>query len=384
MLDAEVVDDVAALGPVVASWDALAVANRLPMSAPAWTLAWWRHLAPAGAHLRVVLVRDGSELVGVAPYFAERAVLGRCDYRLIGSGIYHRIAPLALPGREWEVAERVAAVLAAARPRPDLITLEGVALATPWRTLLREHWPGPLRARRYDTSVQSAPVVRLDAPSFEAWLSGQSSNFRSQMRRSRRRFEDEHGRARLATAETLEADVKTFGRLHAGRWEGRGSSSIVRMGRPLLDALVEGGVQHLADGRFRLWTLEMDGEAISSQMFVAAGGEVAYWNGGWDERFAQLKPPMLAILYAVEDAFRRGDDRIDLGGGALHYKLRFANGTDAISWGGVYTPGVRSPLARMTLAPTHARVAARGALRRTLSEEQLGRLKSLRGRRAGR
>ena len=39
---------------------------------------------------------------------------------------------------------------------------------------------------------------------------------------------------------------------------------------------------------------------------------------------------MLGILAVVEDAFERGEERVDLGLGGQHYKLRFADRNDPV------------------------------------------------------
>jgi CelD/BcsL family acetyltransferase involved in cellulose biosynthesis len=129
--------------------------------------------------------------------------------------------------------------------------------------------------------------------------------------------------------------------------------------------------------------LEVGGQAISAQLFTTAGGEVMYVNGGWDEAFARLRPPMLAILDEVEAAFDRGERRLDLGPGEQPYKLRFADGNDPVAWTVLLVPGRR-------LAPTAARTApllswmlVREALRRALSGEQVDRLRALRARLRG-
>ena len=83
-----------------------------------------------------------------------------------------------------------------------------------------------------------------------------------------------------------------------------------------------------------------------------------YINGGWDERFAQFKPAMLGILDAIEDAFERGDRRMDFGPGAQPYKLRFADGTDPLAWSVLIAPGRSMP---RVLAQTLPRTTWRGA-----------------------
>src|SRR4051794_10783340 len=117
-MKAELVDDPAALADLADPWDALAVANRLPLMAPAVVEAWWRHLAPPGALLRLAVVRDGGELAGIAPLWAD----GR-DLRLAGAGVFNRLAPLAAPGREREVAAAFGQALPGTGA--DVLLLEG-------------------------------------------------------------------------------------------------------------------------------------------------------------------------------------------------------------------------------------------------------------------
>ena len=70
-LAAVVIEDRAELEALAPDWDRLAEDARAPFGAPAWTLGWWRHLAPRGARLAVVAVRDADELVGLAPFYAR-------------------------------------------------------------------------------------------------------------------------------------------------------------------------------------------------------------------------------------------------------------------------------------------------------------------------
>ena len=63
------------------------------------------------------------------------------------------------------------------------------------------------------------------------------------------------------------------------------------------------GEELIDAGRFRLWMIDgPEGEPIGAQLFVEAGGAVAYWNGGFDEGWAEHSPGVLAILAAIEEA----------------------------------------------------------------------------------
>lgn len=376
MLEAELVTDVERLAELTPAWDALAVAAQLPQMSPAWVLAWWRHVAPAAATPRTVVVRDGAEIVGIAPFYVEPGSGGRLDYRLPGIELAGRLAPLAHPGREWDVAEATAATLAQAEPRPDALRFEGMPLDAHWLTALRDCWPGPLRPPLRLPQVDGNPLMSLREGSFDAWLAGRSSNFRGQMRRLRRRFAEAGGVSRLAMPETLASDAAALTRLHAMRWDGRGHSNLVDLADRFTAFTVDVGEHLLADGRFALRILELDGETICAQLFVGAGGTVLFVNGGWDERHAAMKPSLLCLFDEVEHVFEQGAQRFDLGVGEQSYKLRFSDGRWPLAWGVLMTPGARLPLTAARTAPALVRARLRDSAQRALSDEQLGRLRS--------
>lgn len=379
MLDAELVTDVEELGALTPEWDALAVAAALPQMSPAWVLAWWRHVAPDGAQPRVVVVRDHGSVVGLAPFYVQPDGGGRVDYRLPGIEITARLTPLARPGREWDVAEAVAAALAEAQPRPDALLFEGTPVDSHWLVALRDRWPGPLRPPLWRTHVDGSPLMSLREGSFDAWFAARSSNFRQQMRRIRRRFTQAGGVSRLATRETLAADAAALTHLHASRWEGRGHSNLVDLGDRFTAMVVECGERLLDEERFALRVLELDGEPICAQLFVAAGGCVLFVNGGWDERHAALKPSLLCLLDAVEDAFAQGARRFDLGVGEQGYKQRFADGDAPLEWAVLLTPGARLPLSAARTTPAVVRARLRAAALR-LPHERVEQLRELQGR----
>jgi CelD/BcsL family acetyltransferase involved in cellulose biosynthesis len=379
-LDTEILDNRERIDALVPEWHALAAACGEPLAAPAWVLTLSREIAGASETPRVVTVREGGQLIGLAPLCVDLSQPRRAaDYRLV-AGDMPRTTLLALSGREWEAAGAVAGALAQSNPRLDTLALESIPVATCWPIALAEQWPGRMRPLLRQYFTMSSPTVALTQGSFDAWLGAKSSNFRSQMRRMRRRFAEAGGTGRFSTHETLADDWAAMVQLHAGRWEGRGASSIVAGGAALNTAYQAIGHELLEKGEFRLRVLEIDGKPISVQLFAAIGSEVIYINGGWDEEFAPFKPSMLGILDAIEDAFARGERRMDLGPGAQPYKLRFADGTDPVAWWVLIPPGRRMPLALARNLPRTTWRELRDAAKRALPPERVDRLRELRKR----
>jgi CelD/BcsL family acetyltransferase involved in cellulose biosynthesis len=346
-LRAELVVDAARLDSLRPEWDALAVGCRRPYCAPAWMLAWWRHAAPAGALLRVVAAFEGERLVGIAPFWAQPGRLG-ARYRILAAGTASRVEPLAEPGRVEEAAAAFAELLAGARPRPALLVFERVPADSPWPRSLHGAWPGRRRPAVQRSHRAPAPALSLEHDDLESWLASKSNNFRHQIRRSRRTLETGGGRFRLSSTEELGRDLEAFARLHHGRWESRGGSEALRAGvEPML---AQAGPELLALDRLRLWCLDVEGEVVSAQLFLAAGGQLAYWLGGFDERMARERPGLVTLVVAIGDALARGDERLDLGPGGQDYKYRLADSQELLEFVSLVPPGPLEPLVRSRLA----------------------------------
>jgi CelD/BcsL family acetyltransferase involved in cellulose biosynthesis len=357
MANVEILEDLSAAEVLVPAWDELAVSCSLPVCAPGWMLSWWKHAAPARTALRIVAVREDSGLLAVAPWFVHTDERKRIDMRLLGAELSDRVDILCRAGREREVAGALRQALDGIRPRPDLIAFEAVPLSSRWTKLLASGPRGHTRFARFRNSAYPTPVVMLPSGTPEEWLAGRSSNFRSQMGRLRRRLERRGGSIRhISDPSEMQAALRSLQALHAHRWEGRGSSKLAMPGVPelLSDAAVALGPE-----RMRLWAVEVEGELISVQLFLAAGGEVKYWNGGWSEAHADLKPSMLTILAALQDAIARGEQRLDLGVGTHPYKLRFANDQDTLTWGGLIARNRRWAHTRAEITPLVARYRAK-------------------------
>jgi CelD/BcsL family acetyltransferase involved in cellulose biosynthesis len=378
VLEAEAIADIAELEAIVPAWDDLARLTGRPQMSPAWVMGWFKHLAPSSIEPRVLVVRDRREVVAIAPLYVNPQGR-RLDYRIANIEMHAGLSMLARPERLAEAAGAMAGALAGAvDPPPDLVAFEGLPVDSPWPQAMRKGWPGRLRpiVRRY--TIHPSPALTLREADFEEWFAGRSAHFRQHLRRARRKFEKAGGVSRRSDPSTLSQDVETFIRLHSGRWQNKpGTSNLVAYGDRLGPMLEEAGAA-LGPERFRLGILEVDGAPAAANLFIAAGGHVLYLNAGWNESFAKLNPVMLGLLDAVEEAFERGDERLDLGLGRQEAKVRFADADDPVAWTVMLPPGPRLPLAAARMAPTLGRAAARDLAKRHLPQTSLDRLRAAR------
>lgn len=369
---ATVHDRLDGLEPLAGAWDELAEAAGRPCSLSRWMTAWARHPGAGGA-LRVAVVCEGDEVVGILPGVVVRDRAGVRRWRLLGAGTTTTIEPLARRGYEIEVAHRAAAALAATRPRIDLVAFEGIPADSPWPQAVARGWPGARPGLLRPGLSVPEPLVRLDAPSFDEWFAGRSSNFRGQLRRARRTLAKGGGEVRRTDRATLDADLAAFVRLHGARWAGRGGSGVV--GPRVVAMLAEACPPLLEQDRLDLWCVETEGKVVGAQLWLRAGGVTSMWLSGSDDEHAAVRPAMLLMAAAVQDGFERGLSTVSFGSGGQDYKRRFSDPEeDAIRWWALPVPGPRLGLA---LARVEA-IRARRELGLRLGDERKARLNQLR------
>lgn len=349
-LTAEVLSETEQLTPSLESgWDALAVEASRPFCAPAWLLAWWAQAAPDGCRLRLVMVRDGQALVGVAPCFASPGPHGRERWSFLGGQAFQRVEPLAARGREAEAGAAMASAFAGSKPA--WVSFDGIPADSPWPALLAAAWPGTRAPRVVVRKTMTAPCIDLAARDFDAWYMDKTSHFRQRLRKARKDFGARGGTARLATEESVDRDLATFVDLHTQRWARKEGETAVTTDVARMLAQAGGGLP--VPGRLRVWTLEIGDDPVSSSVVLGAGDELGYWANGFDERHKTLSPSRIGILTVIEDAFASGARRLDLGAGDFEYKRRFADDEETLHWSWLVPPGGLHGLVRLRLASAH-------------------------------
>jgi CelD/BcsL family acetyltransferase involved in cellulose biosynthesis len=303
-------------------------------------------------------VLDGHDLVGVASFFVDRGIGGVVRYRLMGTSRRDFLVP---PELEERMTSVVAETLGTSEPSPDVFMLEAVPVDRRWPQLLSQVWPSS-RMTIHPQFTQPAPIATLHGRTYEEWLGSKSRNFRQSMRRRFRQLEAMGAKLCLTRDESeLPADLEAFAQLHYRRWATSGGSRVLdqrveRMlavaSRPLIGQL-----------RFRLWSIKLGTETISSHIFLSAGGETSYWLGGFDERWGRLQPAIVTIHAAIRHAFSVGDHRFDLGIGGQPYKYRFSDTEDRLEWTLLVRPGLKAPLARSQMLRRRTRMALSHRLR---------------------
>ncbi len=321
-MKAEVVAELDRLEELEPGWDALAVACQRPRSAPAWTLAWFRHALPAGALIRTVIISDGTTVIGTAPFSVTRTGAGFYRYSP-AAPILNGVAPLCWPGRDEEVGAAIGAALAVAEPTPDVVSIGWMAVASSVPGAIRDGWPRPQPAL-IDEHQFAVPRVVVAGRDFDTWLGERSKNFRSSVRSDQRKLVAQGFEHRVSSeaADILDR-LPDQQRLYESRRLDRGGSGAAFDGAFM--EIVRDAVTRSAPGRVRLATIERPGDVIATDLILGSGGESTSWLRGFDEEWAHLSPGRANLAWCVEDSITMGDDIFDLGPGPESYKASFTS-----------------------------------------------------------
>lgn len=303
----------AALHGLRREWNALwvSVPHRTPFQHPAWLLPWWDVFGHG--ELRVLLVRDGDTLIGLAPFY----VSPQRELRLLGAGVSDYLDALATPGGERIVAAAISDELEFSHSEWTFCGLDNLRDAS---LLLRVDPPSGVCVTT--AAVDPCPVVEL--PHSVALLHHRiGPKLASRIRYSRRRAERLGGLTTEHVApEDLQAALDALFALHGTRWAAKGEAGVlsndeVREFHRRAAAALE------AAGLLRLLSLRIGNRLAAIHYGLHAGDRTFFYLAGFNPDFAALSPGSVAIASAMEDAIEEGASTFDFLGGREAYKYRW-------------------------------------------------------------
>lgn len=369
-LRVEVVSDYAALLELKPAWDDLVERAGVehPFLSHEWTTTWWECFG-AGKELRVLLVRDGARLVGLAP-------LMRSDARMYGLRV-RRLGTLYNPHV----------------PRSDFVIARGAqgACRALWRELCgaERGWdmlelcqlpsdspalaelPALARADGFLTGVWRAsdsPYLPV-AGSWADYLGRLRAKHRSNLRNRLRRL-GQLGEVKLevvCSADELARALEDGYGLEAAAWKGEAGTAIAA--RPELRLFYTRLAERMArGGRLRLHFLTLDGRRIAFGYSLLHRDRLYLLKPGYDPEYAHLSPSGLLLHKVLQDAFDRRLAEHDFLGVDDAWKLEWTSAVRPHRWLCVFPRNATGALLRSLkfgIVPALRRLApgrpARGA-----------------------
>ena len=334
-LRVDALDSREALDALEPEWSALWQCDRAasPFESPAWLLPWTRHLW-GGGKLRVLAVRNGRDLVGLAPLFfwgyGSRPEVVRVSF--LGAGITDHLGMLAAPGFEVEAARLVFERLADMSEQWHVCDLEELRPCSP---LLRAELPRGVSGRNAPSGV--CPVLALPETADDLY-SGLQPKFRKNLRQAEARLRRDGAEFVLAAPHETADVMRALFRLHTARWKERREPGM--LAADALQRFHLEAVDRLArEGMLRLYSVRLRGEIIAAQYNLRRDGRIYYYLSGFDPAHARYSPGAALLSFIIRSTIEEGGTEFDFLRKREEYKYQWG-ARDRVSRRLLLTPSV--------------------------------------------
>ena len=282
-------------------------AEATPFQRPAWLLAWVDAFSPHD--LLMLAVRDGDDLVGIAPLL----IYPRDGKRMLafaGGGVSDYLGLLCERSREEEIVQAVLE-WADACSNWDVLELTDIPSNSQLLSL-------PMfQSHTYEhDSVSILHLPTNGGKLLHAFSKRQRANLRNAASRLQRAG---GGRIETATPETLSVFLNDLFRLHTTRWSHSGQPGVLHdentrnFHRRCAPAL-------LAQRALQIHRLRIEDKTVAIIYSLRDRGTVFCHVQGFDLSYAFLSPGTQLMLAVIEEAQKQGFRKFDFLRGQEAYK----------------------------------------------------------------
>jgi len=286
-----------------------------------WQKTWWDFLGQE-AQLCIVTVRDGDELIGLAPLYTLPSNEGPKTLCLIGGvEVSDYLDIVVASGREEMVYEALWELLTQEHDHPwEIIDLHNLPAASPTRTTLPTL---AMRTKGVQVTMETedvCPIINLPS-SWEEYLSLLNKKQRHEVRRKIRKANKE-GMVRwycVQDDKAVQSEIEDFIELH----EKSG-----RQKRAFMDQRMQSFFQAIAHSTFkqgwlRLYSLLINEVKTAALLCFDYNDSILVYNSGYDPQLhPSLSTGTVLLAYCIQDAIQEGRGVLDFLRGDEEYKYR--------------------------------------------------------------
>lgn len=289
-----------------------------------WVSSWWKIHKKSNQQLFMLFIREGNELIGIAPLYCSKIrfltllTAKRLDYIGFGTLDSEYMDFIIEKGKEKEVLTAVFNYLKQYESKWDVLYLYEMpesAVTLPLLTpLAAENGYSILETRHECSSVQ--------LPSdWDTYLSTMDSKFRYQLRHSTKRLEEGHTVefGYCNSEDNLATDLESLYKLHQKHWIGKDiEGSFINMQRRSF--YYEISRLFLSKGWLRLFGLKVDGEYKAQQFSFEYAGKIFSLQEGYDPDWKKKRVGQVLRGYVFRDIISRRLTEYDFLGGISPHK----------------------------------------------------------------
>jgi CelD/BcsL family acetyltransferase involved in cellulose biosynthesis len=353
--------------------------NRSPFSSFAWLQSWWMEIGRCtdGNELRVIAIRRGDHLVGIAPFYVAMHPLGTRVLRNLGDtlvGSEYLDVLCADAHAEWVLDAIETAVQAAGDV--DALMLIDLAEDGLLAEVFSRH--AHLSVGRRLTHSETLPIVKLGG-SKQSFTRSLSKNMRYNLQRKEKKLLARFPGARLGLVESeaqLQESLETLFRLHTLRWRSKGQSG--NFADPRVRAFHASVCPHLLrDGVLRMYRLDLEDQRPGALLYcLREDKRELYLQAGMDPELEDLSAGFCLLKWVIEGCAEEGLEEFDMLRGTEDYKRHWTREARRTSSLELALPTLRG---RLWITARNARQDGVGFLKRHLPPEIVRELRRLRG-----
>ena len=344
-----VVSDAAGFAALRPEWNDL-LANSAangPFLTWEWLHSWWAHLRGRRA-LRILTVRDGQELIAIAPFALGSARvpwLSHLEFLGTGYAGSDYLDVIVRRDREAEGVEAIGTWIAAQKLSLHLDHLPTHSLAA---QLVRPASTNGWTAVAAPSGI--CPFVPIAGHTWDSYLatvgSAHRANFRRRFRALSREFTVTFTRAQ--TEADRQTQLATLVSLHNTRWDKRGGSTAFPDDacRAFHDEATRLALQ---GGWLRLFELRLNDTPVAATYCFAYDNRYCFYQGAFDERYRQYSVGLVAMGLTIRAAIEEGAADYDLLYGDESYKWLWARETRTLERLELFPPHIGGRLHQRTL-----------------------------------
>jgi CelD/BcsL family acetyltransferase involved in cellulose biosynthesis len=300
--------------PLLIEWERLAKhAKASPFLWPGWIQAWWH--AFGEGELQVLAVYDTDRLTGVVPLHRSDGVLRSLtngDTPLFGFLAANETAVKALSHALFSQEPRRVNLSFLSSRDTSVLSVHAAASAACYRVITE--------------SIEAAPYVAIDKD-WDEYEKGLRRKFRSELRRRRRRLEEE-GRLTLEVfdgTKRLDELLEEGFRIEGLGWKDAHGTSI--NSSAALRRFYTEVAQWAADcGWLRLAFLRLNGQPLAFDYCLESAKIHYLLKTGYDPAYGKFAPGMIIRHLMLARAFSKGLDTYDfLGAGHSPWKREWTS-----------------------------------------------------------
>ncbi|HRH94806.1 MAG TPA: GNAT family N-acetyltransferase [Prosthecobacter sp.] len=335
VLTLDVVRDEAGFRALQPFWDPLVeqTSTRSPFLRWDWLSLWWEECR-GDAKLAIAVLRDAEGVPqAIAPLMlaheqdpARRHLVTLGFLGGFGDAHGERLDLIVPAGQEDDLTPRLCRVFRLLRPECDNVRFNHLPEESP----NAPHLFAALEESFINAGVlnrHACHFIRLPA-SYEDYEVRHTSHWRSQLRRRRKAFTDQHaGLATLAGDRVSFAEAMDELRLlHAMQWPSEVSSFTTPPSWRFHQRLA---ARWLPEQRAVLPLLEAGGQVIAAMYGFVERDEFFQFQMGWSPTFARISPGKLVMRWCIDSSIRRGLRVHDMLPSDYEYKRQWC---DSLRW----------------------------------------------------